>query len=232
MFFFKEKKEEENNNVNLSAIGNFKFGIERINNGEDPRTVGEITLAIEELKDYQEKEGLSNEKMFEVLENAGISIYNPEIKTALEKSFVVEFSKALDICHFYRDVMDLDLSTETLEKVKDVFIENLNWTSDYKEMVELGKFSEEFLKSERVVEAIERRFKEIIKRGNKGEINSFIEAFDLKDLSFATKEAEEVFIDLAQRGELEKALEIKEIFQLKNCKKLLKDLGDFYNKLN
>ena len=73
---FSEK--ETNQDLKFSAIDNFKFGVKRINNGEDPKVVGEIALAIEELKDYQEKEDLSNEKMFELLENNGLSIFNLE----------------------------------------------------------------------------------------------------------------------------------------------------------
>ncbi|MDD4333665.1 MAG: hypothetical protein PHS00_00695 [Candidatus Pacebacteria bacterium] len=226
---FSEK--ETNQDLKFSAIDNFKFGVKRINNGEDPKVVGEIALAIEELKDYQEKEDLSNEKMFELLENNGLSIFNLEVKQAIEKSFVADFEKTLDVCRFYRDVMELDLSTDILESIKDSFINQLSFRDDYREMIEVGGFSEEFLNSERVKEATKERLKDIIKRGSIDEILNFMTVFKIEDLSFFKEDAENSFIKLAEQGDFKKALEIKKIFKLENCKKLLPKLKDFYNKL-
>jgi len=224
-------EKENNEDLKLSALEHFKFGVKRINNKEDPRMVGEIELAIEEFKNYQDKEGLSNEGMFEFLENNGISLLNPEVKMAVEKSFVVDFEKTLDVCRFYRDIMELDLSTDILESIKDSFINQLSFREDYREMIEVGGFSEEFLSSERVKEAVFKRFKAIIERGDKKEILDFIDVFKIDDLSFFEEEAESSFIELAEQGDFKKALEIKKIFKLENCKKLLPKLEDFYNKL-
>lgn len=69
MLFSKDRNlnEQELSELKQSAIDYFKLGIRRINNGEDPKQVGEIEFAIKEFKDYQGLANLSNKEMLNML---------------------------------------------------------------------------------------------------------------------------------------------------------------------
>lgn len=193
--------------------------------------MGELELAIKEFKEYQEVSDLSNKEMLELLQSNKISILNPDVKSAIEKSFVIEFSKALDVCKWYKDVMGIDMSDEILNQIKERFIKDLTWTSGYKEMIEIGGFSGEFLRSSEVKDAAEKRLLDLLKEESIENIADFVSIFKLEDLDFAKEKAKERFIDLARQNRFEEALKIKTIFKLDNLKELLSDFKEFYDNL-
>jgi hypothetical protein len=169
--------------------------------------------------------------MLELLQSNKISILNPDVKSAIEKSFVIEFSKALDVCEWYKDVMGIDMSDEILNQIKERFIKDLTWTSSYKEMIEIGGFSGEFLRSSEVKDAAEKRLLDLLKEESIENIADFVSIFKLEDLDFAKEKAKERFIDLARQNRFEEALKIKTIFKLDNLKELLSDFKEFYDNL-
>lgn len=228
--------EQELGELKRSAIDYFKLGIRRINNGEDPKQVGEIEFAIKEFKDYQGLANLSNKEMLNMLESNKISISSPEVNLAIEKSFIGAFNSALEVCEWYKDIMEIDVTDAILEGVKNEFISNLKWGHyNYKEMIRLGEFSEEFLTSKEVREAAEKELLRMIERGEFEEIDDFIEIFDLGDFLNSIeveKSAKEKFVDLVKENKYEEALQVKEKFNLNNCKDLLKELNEFYDRLS
>ncbi|MFA7170311.1 MAG: hypothetical protein WC178_05700 [Candidatus Paceibacterota bacterium] len=233
MLFFENRdySEQELDSLKEEAIEHFKIGIKRINNGEDPRQVGELEWAIKEFKNYQEASNISNKEMFDILEKNKISLSDPNVYSAVEKNFVVEFSKALGICEWYKEVMGLDMSTYILNGIKDRFVKDLKWTSYYKEMIDIGGFSGEFLLSSEVQEVAKQKFLDIVKNGNIEEISEFIQLFKLENLDFTKETAEEKFVELVKENKFDEALRIKELFKLDNSKELLKDFKEFYDKL-
>ncbi|MDD4358690.1 MAG: hypothetical protein PHY30_02635 [Candidatus Pacebacteria bacterium] len=230
MLFSKDKKhvERELDSLKQNAIERFKFGIRRINNGEDPRRVGELELAIKELKNYQENLQISNEEMLEILKANKISLEDREVKSAIEKSFITEFSKALDICKWYKEIMGAMIGDRVLDELKDNFIRDLKWTSNYKEMIEMGELSDEFILSPEVREAAKERFLELVKEGDMEEIRDFIQIFKLEDLDFAKEAAENRFVDLVRAYRLDEAEDIKGLFDIQNVKDLLPELTKIF----
>lgn len=237
MIFFNNKKLEDHELKTLeqSAIDAFKLGIKRINNGEDPRQVGEIEFAIEKLKEYQECADLSNKAIFELLEKNKISLLNIETSSAIKKSFVKAFASTIEICEWYKEIMNLDIGDDLLKEIQQEFISNLKWGHyNYKQMIRLGEFQEDFLKTKEVQEGAEKELLSMIEKNELEEIDDFIEALFLED-SLSKKEiqksAEEKFISLVKENNFKDALKIKERFNLKDPQKLLKELNDFLNKL-
>ena len=73
----------------------------------------------------------------------------------------------------------------------------------------------------------------MIERGEFEEIDDFIEIFDLEDFLNSIeveKSAKEKFVDLVKENKYEEALQVKEKFNLNNCKDLLKELNEFYDR--
>lgn len=231
---FEEKKELIS--LKQNAINQFKLGIRRINNGEDPRMVGEFEWAVKGLKDYQEGGSFSNQEMAEILEENEINYDNPEVMAAIEKNFVVEFGKAIDVCEWYEEIMGVNVSDYILKSIESSFIKDLSFVSDYKRMIKVGGFSEEFLSSKEVKKAAEKRLKDMIRKESISEVSDFIKIFKLENLD--SKEyreiAEKRFLELVKSGDFNEASKLKDIFHLTNTKKLLgsEKIIEFYNKLD